>query len=94
MARELIHDIERHRYELRIDGALASAADYIERADSISFTHTFTDPKLRGQGLAAEVVAFALDDVEHSSTLRVIPMCWYVGQFFDEHPERQALLTR
>ncbi|MEF2976725.1 GNAT family N-acetyltransferase [Subtercola sp. YIM 133946] len=94
MARELIHDTENHRYVLRVDGAMVSAADYVERGDSISFTHTFTNPTLRGNGYAGEVVDFAIDDVEQNTSLRVIPMCWYVGKWFDEHPERAGLLTR
>ena len=94
MARELVHNTERQRYELRVDGALVSAADYVKRDESISFNHTFTDPKQRGHGYAGEVVSFAIDDVQQNTALRVIPMCWYVGQWFDEHPERAALLTR
>ena len=94
MAHELIHDTERHRYLLRVDGALVSAADYVARPGSISFTHTFTDPKQRGHGFAGEVVQFAIDDVEQNSADRVIPMCWYVAKWFDEHPERAGLLTR
>jgi predicted GNAT family acetyltransferase len=94
MAREFIHNTAAHRYELRVDGAMVSAADYVERRGSISFTHTFTDPKQRGRGLAGEVVEFAVNDVEQNTTLRIIPMCWYVGQWFDEHPEREALLSR
>ncbi|PPF80563.1 GNAT family N-acetyltransferase [Subtercola sp. Z020] len=94
MARELLNDTEHQRYMLRIDGALVSAADYVLRDNSISFTHTFTDPKRRSQGFANEVVTFAVDDVEQNTTHRVVPMCWYVGQWFDQHPERAGLLTR
>ena len=94
MARELIHDADKRRYELRIDGALVCALDYVLRPESISFTHTFTDPKLRGQGLAGQLVGYAMDDVEKNSVRRVIPMCWYVGKWFDEHPDRAALLIR
>jgi predicted GNAT family acetyltransferase len=94
MAHELIHDTEANRYVLRVDGALVSAADYVVRDNSISFNHTFTDPKLRGSGYANEVVTFAVDDVEKNTSYRVVPMCWYVGQWFDEHPERAGLLER
>ncbi|MGD8165674.1 GNAT family N-acetyltransferase [Herbiconiux sp. P16] len=94
MAREFSHDAEQHRYSLRVDGALASAVDYVVNDDIISFTHTFTDPKKRGQGLAGEIVTFAIDDVETTTPYRVVPMCWYVGQWFDRHPERAGLLTR
>ena len=94
MAREFSHDVEQHRYSLRVDGAMVSAVDYVVNDDTISFTHTFTDPKQRGQGLAGEIVSFAIDDVESTTSYRVVPMCWYVGHWFDKHPERAGLLTR
>lgn len=93
MASELIHDAAAHRYLLKVDGRLVSAADYTENAERVSFTHTFTDPKLRGSGFAAQVVEFAVDDVE-SSGRKVVPMCWYVAKWFDEHPDRAGLLAR
>jgi predicted GNAT family acetyltransferase len=94
MGKELTHDVEARRYVLRVDGALASAVDYVVNEGHISFTHTFTDPRQRGKGLAGEIVEFAVDDVEANTEYRVVPMCWYVGKWFDEHPERAELLTR
>jgi len=94
MAREFLHDEAQHRYSLRVDGAMVSAVDYVVNDGHISFTHTFTDPKQRGHGYAGEIVAFAVDDVESTTDHRIVPMCWYVGKWFDEHPERAGLLTR
>ena len=94
MADELIHDTERHRYLMRRDGALITAADYVQRDNSIAFTHTFTDPKLRGKGFADQLVTFAVDDIENTTPYRVVPMCAYVAKWFEDHPERASLLTR
>lgn len=94
MSRELANNTDAHRYTLHIDGSLASAVDYQISGNSISFTHTFTDTKRRGQGLAGEIVEFAVDDVESNTDYRIVPMCWYVGEWFDKHPERSELLTR
>ncbi|MCS5732747.1 GNAT family N-acetyltransferase [Herbiconiux daphne] len=94
MAREFLHETERNRYSLRVDGAMVSAVDYVVNEGSISFTHTFTDPKQRGHGYAGEIVAFAIDDVESTTDYRVVPMCWYVGDWFEKHPERAGLLSR
>jgi predicted GNAT family acetyltransferase len=94
MAREFTHDADARRYSLRVDGALVSAVDYVQNENAISFTHTFTDPRQRGHGYAGEIVAFAVDDVESTTPYRIVPMCWYVGKWFDEHPERAGLLTR
>ena len=94
MASVLAHEPDARRYTLLIDGQLVALADYTINGSSISFHHTYTQPNLRGKGYAAEVVEFAVNDVEATSTRRIVPMCWYVGQWFDEHPERQGLLTR
>jgi predicted GNAT family acetyltransferase len=94
MPHVLAHEPDAHRYTLTIDGQLTAVADYVINGDAISFNHTYTQPKERGKGRAGEVVTFAMDDVETSTSLRVVPMCWYVGQWFDEHPERANLVTR
>ncbi len=94
MSSQLTHEPDAERYTLVLDGQLAAVADYRINGNSISFTHTFTQPHLRGRGLAGEVVTFAMDDVEKNSTRRVIPMCWYVADWFESHPDRAGLLTR
>ena len=94
MAKTLAHEADANRYVLHIDGELVAVADYVINGSSISFNNTFTNPKLRGKGYAGEVVEYAVDDVESTTDLKVIPMCWYVGKWFDEHPERAGLLSR
>lgn len=94
MSHDLSHEPDANRYVLRIDGSLAATLDYRIGGNLVSFTRTFTTPALRGQGLAGVVTEFAVNDVEANTTLRVVPMCWYVGEWFDKHPERAGLLTR
>ena len=93
MAKTFTHEPDARRYVLRIDDAVVAVVDYVINGDSISFNHTFTDPKLRGHGYAAEVVEFAVNDVEATSDRHIVPMCWYVGKWFDEHPERAGLVA-
>jgi predicted GNAT family acetyltransferase len=94
MAKEMVHQSDQSRYALLIDGELASVVDYRINENQISFHHTYTAPNRRGQGLAGEIVEFAVNDVEATSERRIVPMCWYVGVWFDEHPERASLLSR
>jgi predicted GNAT family acetyltransferase len=94
MAKTLAHEPDASRYTLHIDGKLVALADYAINGHSISFTHTYTQPAERGHGYAGEVVDFAMDDVESTSDRKVLPMCWYVAEWFDKHPERAGLLTR
>jgi uncharacterized protein len=93
VAKTFTHESDANRYVLRIDDAIVAVVDYVINGDSISFNHTFTDPKLRGKGYAGEIVEFAVNDVEATSDRHIVPMCWYVGKWFDEHPERAALVA-
>jgi uncharacterized protein len=94
MAKEFLHEVNNRRYTLRIDGELASVVDYAINGKSISFHRTYTSPAQRGKGIAAEVVEFAVHDVETNTDLHIVPMCWYVGDWFDRHPERAGVLSR
>lgn len=94
MVKTLQHEPDEGRYTLIIDGKLIALADYRLNANQISFNHTYTQPSHRGQGYANEIVSFAMDDVETTTDLRVIPMCWYVSKWFEDNPQRSALLTR
>lgn len=94
MTKEFTHEPDAQRYVLRIDGAIAAVADYRLNGTSMSFNHTYTAPHLRGRGLAGEVVEFAMNDVESTTSNLVVPMCWYVAEWFNKHPDRSQLLSR
>lgn len=93
-AHELAHEPGNRRYALRVDGQLTAVVDYAINGGAISFTRTFTQPGRRGKGYAGEVVQFAVDDVEAAGEYSIVPMCWYVAEWFDKHPERSGLLSR
>jgi predicted GNAT family acetyltransferase len=86
------HDEDRSRYEYLVDGRRLGVAAYRLSGDTVEMHHTEVDPGHRGQGIAAVLVAGALDDVR-ARGLRVVPTCWYVAQFVDEHPEYRDLLA-
>ncbi|WP_394551776.1 GNAT family N-acetyltransferase [Agromyces sp. MMS24-JH15] len=92
MHKEFSHEPDGRRYVLRVNGEIASVLDYRVLGDAVSFSRTFTNPTYRGSGLAGDLVAFAADDVERTTSLRIVPSCWYVGQWFDRHPDRAHLL--
>jgi predicted GNAT family acetyltransferase len=89
---EVTNDAEASRYELRLDGRLVGIADYRTTGTTVVFSHTEIDPPLRGRGLGAELVRAALDDVR-AAGLTVVPLCWYVAQYIDEHPKYADLLA-
>jgi len=90
--KEFLHEPDALRYVLRIDGDVVASVDYAQGAGTVSLVRTFTRPTHRGQGLAAQIVEFAVDDIAARGD-RIVPMCWYVEQWFDEHPDRKDLLA-
>lgn len=84
---------EAHRYELHVDGDLAVVAEYRLDGDRITFTHTGTEPDHQGQGLARDLVTFALDDAR-SRGLAVLPECPYVRKLIAEDPALVALVPQ
>lgn len=94
MAPELTHEPDARRYTLRIGDELVCVADYSIRPGQIYFTHTFTSPPRRGRGYAASLIEFAVDDVEATTDLRIVPTCSFVVDWFRDRPERAWLLRR
>jgi predicted GNAT family acetyltransferase len=89
---EFEHDASRHRYLGRLDGEVVCSLDYADSGEVVSMTRTFTNPPFRGRGYAAEITAHAVAEAAAAGR-RVRPMCWYVAQWFDDHPEQAALLA-
>lgn len=89
---EFEHDAERHRWSGVVDGRVVTALDYADDGRVVSMTRTFTNPPFRGRGYAAQVVARAVDEAEAAGR-RVRPMCWFVADWFEAHPERAHLLA-
>lgn len=94
MTHEFVNETDERRYVLRENNELLAILDYTSNGHAISLTRAYTNPEHRGKGLAAEIVQHAVDDIEASTDLRILPMCSYVGVWFDNHPERADLLTR
>lgn len=84
---------ERNRYELVLDdGSVAGIADYSIVGDRVVMPHTEIQHRYRGRGLGAVLVRAALEDVRASGR-SVVPVCWYVAEFIDQHPEFSDLVT-
>lgn len=81
------------RYTMRRDGIIVSALDYVDDGRTVSFTRAFTNLPYRGNGYAGDLTAFAVDDAEKGGRT-VVPMCWYVAEWFEDHPERAHLIAR
>jgi predicted GNAT family acetyltransferase len=94
MSHAFTHEPDAQRYAMHLGGQLVCVLDYRVNRNAISLTRTYTQPPHRGNGYAAELVEFAVNDIEATTPHRIVPMCWYVGDWFQAHPERSDLLSR
>ncbi len=87
------HNAPSQRYELFLDGERVGLLDYRATEDALAFVHTEIEPRLRGNGLGAELVRGALDDLRERGR-RVLPVCPFVADFIADHPEYEDLLAQ
>lgn len=91
--REVTRNDERSRYELVEDGQVIGICDFRPAGTGVvALPHTVIHGSRRGNGLGAEIVQAALDDLRGRGQ-RVIPSCWYVAEFIDLHPDYTDLLA-
>jgi len=83
---ELANDEPHHRYLASVEGQVAAFAAYIPRGELVVFTHTETDPSFEGQGVASQLVRWALDDVG-ARGLRVQAQCPFVQAYVAKHAD-------
>ena len=83
---EVVRNDDRSRYEGHLDGELTTVIDFSRQGDVLTVTHTGTEPRWRGRGLAGETTRLALEDVR-SASLRVEAVCPFTADYLDQHPE-------
>lgn len=84
---------ERERYEARTaDGVFAGFAAYQRSPERVVITHVVVPTHLRGQGIASQLTVVGLDDAR-AAGLSVVPQCWFVAQYVDNHPEYAGLVA-
>ena len=83
---EVTDNPDKARFEIVADGELAGFVQYHLRDGVIAFTHTETDDRFRGHGLASQLVQAALDTAR-ARHLAVLPYCPFVRSWLEEHPE-------
>ena len=79
------------RFELEADG-MTAFVNYQLAGGIITFTHTEVPPQARGHGLAAELIAGALEAVR-ARGLKVVARCSYVRAYLARHPQFRDLLA-
>ncbi len=90
MEEKVIHEKENERFVIYVEGNEVYV-EYTMRNNEINLHHTYTDPALRGKGLAAQVVRAALEFAKENN-LKVIPTCSYVQAFIAKNDEYKELV--
>jgi hypothetical protein len=88
---EVADNPDKARFEILADGEVAGFVLYHLRGHEIAFTHTETDDRFRGHGLASQLVRTALDEAR-ARHLAVLPYCPFVRSWITEHPEYADLV--
>ncbi|MFV0258083.1 MAG: GNAT family N-acetyltransferase [Acidimicrobiales bacterium] len=79
------------RYELLVDGTIASLTEYRLHGHVADFVHTETREGFGGEGFGTRLIRAALDDARRRGW-QVRPFCPFVKRFMVEHPEYQDLV--
>ncbi len=85
-------NVARSRYELHLDAGVA-VVDYIAAGRVRTLTHAEVPHTLRGSGVAADLVAGALD-LARARGEKVVPRCSYIAHFIERHPQYADLVAR
>ena len=80
------------RYTLHRGDDLVSVLDYRDDGRSVAMTRAYTIPTFRGHGYAGELVERAVSQLAEAGDRTVVPVCWYVADWFAAHPERAGIL--
>lgn len=97
-AEQIINDVSNQRYSLTLDGINEPAfLTYVVRPEGseivYDLTHTYVTPAMRGRGVAARLVQYAVDHARQSGH-KIIPTCSYITTYMERHPsDRDVLLS-
>lgn len=87
------HEKDASRYTLHRGDDLVSVLDYRDDGRTVAMTRAYTIPTFRGHGFAGELVDRAVAELEKQGDRKVIPVCWYVADWFAANPSRSGILN-
>ena len=86
---------DKSRYEIDVDGEVVGFAEYRLGVDDgqedIAFLHTETDERIRGMGIASQLIQASLDSARERK-LAVLPFCPFVRAWIGEHRDYADLV--
>jgi len=88
---DIVHNQAAHRFEVALAAGLGHT-DYRRVGNTLHMVHTEVPVPGENPGVAAKLVAAALD-YARANGLRIVPMCAYVRAYMRKRPETQDLLA-
>ena len=85
------HHPDQARFTVEMDGHQAEL-DYRLRDGKLVIEHTGVPEAIGGRGVAAKLVAAALDHARNSG-LKVVPACSYAAEYVRRHPQYADLVS-
>jgi len=89
----VVDNQDQHRYEIRVDGALAGAAYYRvhpagdgAEPERIVFTHTEVEKEFEGKGVGSKLAGDALT-LAKGRGLQIVAQCPFIAAYLKKHPE-------
>ena len=86
------HDREAHRFVVSVLSGTAVLAYTPAGPGVLELYSTYVPAADRGKGIAGQLVEAAVG-YARSEGLRIIPSCWYVAHWIQQHPEHADLLS-
>jgi predicted GNAT family acetyltransferase len=75
------------------DGKLLAEVTFPKaRNGEVQINHTFVDDSLRGQGIAAELMELAYEEIKTRGD-KAVPLCTYAVKWYGEHPEKRDIVA-
>ena len=89
----VVDNPDEERFEAYVGGELAGFAEYQLAQRLFVFTHTEVEDRFEGRGVGSAIARAALEDVRDTGTRQVLPLCPFIKEWIDKHPDYQDLLA-
>jgi predicted GNAT family acetyltransferase len=81
----------RNKYTLKLDGQRVGVIRYRDAGNRRVFLHTEVEPDYAGQGLATQLIVWALNDTR-SKGMHIVAQCPSVAHYVEKHHEFDDIL--
>ena len=81
----------RGKYSLKLDGERVGVLTYRDAGNRRVLVHTEVEPDYGGQGLATQIIEFALNDIREKG-MRIVVVCPVVAHYLETHHDYDDLI--